>query len=85
MDRQRVYANNPTFIADHFKKLGEILRQKTFKPYAISNVAEKGIILGYSAKSKVITKRCKKTPYVKQHGQPEMVTLIEAGYTYQGG
>lgn len=35
-------------------------------------------ILGYSAKPKVITRRGKKTPHVKQHGQREMVTLFEA-------
>jgi len=42
IDRQRVFANNPTLIADHFKKLGKILRQENFEPYAITNVDEKG-------------------------------------------
>jgi hypothetical protein len=64
MDRQRVFANNLTLTADHFKRLGKILRQENFKPYAIANVDEKGIILGYSSKSKVITRCSKKTPYI---------------------
>jgi len=86
MDRQRVFANNPTTIADHFKKLGKVLWQENFKPYAIKNVDEKGIVLGYSAKPKVITRQGKKAPHVKQHGQREMVTLLEAvsadGYVF---
>ena len=65
IDRQQVFANSPILIADRFKKLGKILQQESFWLYAITNVDEKGIILGYSARSKVITRRGKKTPCVK--------------------
>jgi hypothetical protein len=78
MDRQRVFANNLTTIADHFKKLGKVIRTERLRPHQITNVDEKGIILGYSSKSKVITRRGKKSPYVRQHGKREMVTLMEA-------
>jgi hypothetical protein len=86
MDRQRVFASNATIIADHFKKLGKIIQRERFRPHQISNVDEKGIILGYSSMSKVITRRGKKTPYVRQHGKRELVTLVEAvsadGYVF---
>jgi hypothetical protein len=86
MDRQRVFARNATTIADHFRKLGKIIQKERFRPHQISNVDEKGIILGYSSKSKVITRRGKKTPYVRQHGKRELVTLVKAvsadGYVF---
>ena len=78
MDRQRVYANNPIIIQDHFRKLGKLICDEQIKPYAITNMDEKGIILGFSTKTKVITLKGKKTPYVRQDGTREMVTLIEA-------
>ena len=78
MDRQRVYANNAKVILDHFRKLSKIIRDERMKPAAITNVDEKGIMLGISSKTKVITRRGKKNPYVKQHGEREMVTLVEA-------
>lgn len=78
MDRQRVYANNPITISDHFRKLGKIIRSEGIKPRAITNVDEKGIMLGFSSKTKVITQRGKRNPHVKQHGEREMVTLVEA-------
>ena len=52
----------------------------------ISNVDEKGFLLGQAAKAKVIGHRGKKNPYVKQYGSREMVTLFEAitasGFVY---
>lgn len=86
MDRQRVYANNPVTIVDHFRKLGKIVRDEDIDADAITNVDEKGMIMGYSAKTKVITQRGKKNPFVKQHGAREMITLVEAvtasGYVF---
>ena len=86
IDRQRVRANNPLTIKDHFRKLAALIRTHNIKPNAISNVDEKGFLLGQTAKAKVIGRRGKKNPYVKQHGSREMVTLIEAvtasGFVY---
>ena len=47
------------------------------KDHNISNVNRKDITLGYSAKTKVITQRGRKNPYVKQDGKRQMVTLVE--------
>jgi hypothetical protein len=86
MDRQRVYANDSKIIVDHFRKLGKIIKQEGIRPEAITNVDEKGIMLGISSKTKVLTRRGQKNPYVKQHGEREMITLVEAvtahGYVY---
>ena len=86
IDRQRVHANNPLSIKDHFRKLAALIRTHNIKPNAISNVDEKGFLLGQSSKAKVIGQRGKKNPHIKQHGSREMVTLIEAvtasGFVY---
>jgi hypothetical protein len=49
-DCQPVFANNPVTITDLFQKLGRIIHSENIKPYAITNVDEKGIILGNSAR-----------------------------------
>jgi len=59
-------------------KLGKLLTEHNIKDHNISNVDEKGNILGYLAKTKIITKRGQKHPYVKQDGKREMVTLMPA-------
>ena len=85
IDRQRVHANNPLSIKDHFRKLEALIRTH-IEPNAISNVDEKGFLLGQSTKAKVVGQRRKKNPHIKQHGSREMVTLIEAvtasGFVY---
>ena len=78
IDNQLVYANDYDTINDYCGKLGKLLEENDIKPPNISNVDEQGIILGYSAKTKVITQRGKKNPYVKQDGKHEMVTMMEA-------
>ena len=55
MDKQRVYANDYSTIKDYTKKLGKVLAEHDIKDHNISNVDEKGITVGYSAKTKVIT------------------------------
>ena len=85
IDRQRVRADNPLTIKDHFRKLAALIRTN-IKPNTISNVDEKGFLLGQTTKAKVIGRRGKKNPYIKQRGSREMVTLIEAvtasGFVY---
>lgn len=55
MDKQRVYANDYATIKDYTKKLGKVLAEHDIRDHNISNVDEKGITVGYSAKTKVIT------------------------------
>ena len=78
IDRQWCFADNPIIIRLHFRKLRKLIFEHGIKPYAITNVDEKGMFLGISSKMKVITQRGKKRTKVKQHGKREMVTVVEA-------
>jgi hypothetical protein len=86
IDRQRAYASNPRTVQDHFNKLGKVIRAHNIRPRGITNCDEKGIIMGYSSKTKVITRRGRKNPRVKQDGKREMITILEAvsadGYVF---
>ena len=80
------YASNPVIIKDHFRKLGKVIQHHGIRPEGITNCDEKGFILGYSAKTKVLTRHGRKNPRVKQHGKRELLTAMEAvaanGYVY---
>jgi len=52
IDRQRSHANNPRIILDHSRKLGNIIRQRNIKPQGITNMDEKGFVMGYSKRTK---------------------------------
>ena len=67
-DRQPAYASNPHIVDDHFTKLGKVLRTNRFTPEAITNVDEKGFIMGVAPRTRV-TCRGKKNPRVKQDGK----------------
>jgi len=86
IDRQRSYASNPCIILEHFWKLGNIIRKHNIKPQAIANMDEKGFVMGYSKRTKVLTRRGRKNPRVKQDGNREFITAIEAvaadGYVF---
>ena len=57
IDCQRAYASNPHIINDHFTK---VLRTGRFTPKAITNVNEKGFIMGVAPRTRVLTFRGKK-------------------------
>jgi len=78
IDRQRTYAGNPPILQDHFRKLGKVITERKIKPKAISNVDEKGFVMGISPCTKVITRRGKKNPRVTQSGNRELITGLEA-------
>jgi len=74
---------NPRIILDHFRKLGNIIRKGNIQPRAITNVDEKGFIMGYSKGTKVITSRGQKNP---RDANREFLTAVEAvaadGYVF---
>jgi len=78
MDHQQVYANDSKIIVDHFRMLGKMIKREEIQPKAITNLSEKGIMHSITSKTKVLTRRGQKTPYIKQHGEREMITLVEA-------
>ena len=78
IDRQRAYASNPKIIKDHFRKLGRVIQRHGIKPAGISNFDEKGFVLGYSPKSKVLTRASRRNPRAKQDGSRKFLTAVEA-------
>ncbi|KAF8241425.1 DDE-domain-containing protein, partial [Wilcoxina mikolae CBS 423.85] len=82
IDRQHAFSCIPRIILDHFRKCSKLIRNIYTKSRAITNMNEKGFIMGYSKKTKVITRRGRKYQKVKQHGTDEYVLpsfLIEKG------
>ena len=54
IDRQRAFASNPVTLRDYFNKFGRLMRKYKFHPQDIYNMDEKGFILGFSSRAKVI-------------------------------
>ena len=78
IDRQRAYAANPRIIQTHFRKLEKVIRDNDIKDNGITNVDEKGFIMGISPQTRCIIKRGRKNPCVKQDGKWEFITALEA-------
>jgi len=78
IDRQRVLANNPITLRDYYNKLQKLLRKYHFLPENIWNMDEKGFILGFSSRAKVICRAARRNPHVAQDGSCEMLTILES-------
>ena len=78
IDRQRAYAGNPHTIQTHFRKLEKVIRDNDIKDNGITNVDEKGFVMGISPRTRCVTKRGRKNPRVKQGGKREFITALEA-------
>ena len=78
IDRQRVFANNPITLRDYYNKLQRLLRKHHFLPGNIWNMDEKGFILGFSSRAKVICRAARRNPHVAQDGSREMLTVLES-------
>ncbi|KAF8241457.1 DDE-domain-containing protein, partial [Wilcoxina mikolae CBS 423.85] len=76
-DRQRAYASNPHTIQTDFQKLGKVMRARRFSDKAITNIDEKGFVMGISPRTKVVTRRGKKNPRIKQDGKREFIPALE--------
>ena len=46
IDRQHAYAGNPHTIQTHFRKLEKVIRDNNIKGNGITNVVEKGFVMG---------------------------------------
>ena len=77
LDRQQALASNPTYIKDHFQKLGGVLRKYAFKPENMYNMDEKGSLLGYNNRAKVIVRYRRRMPTETQDGSREWITVVE--------
>lgn len=81
LDRQRQNASNPVTLRDYFNKHSRLVRRLIplgLRPSDdIYNFDEKGFILGYSAKAKVICRSGRRNPNVAQDGSRELITVVE--------
>ena len=78
IDRQRAYAVNPCIIQTHFGKLEKVIRDNDIKDNGITNVDEKGFIMGISPQTCCIIKQGRKNPCIKQDGKREFITALDA-------
>lgn len=81
LDRQRQNASNPVTLRDYFNKHSRLVRRLIplgLRPSDdIYNFDEKGFILGYSAKAKVICRSGRRNPNVAQDASRELITVVE--------
>jgi hypothetical protein len=78
MNRQCTHPGNPCILQDHFHKLGKVITQRKIKPKAITNVDEKGFVMGISPCTKEITRWGKKNPRGTDSGKRKFFTGLEA-------
>jgi hypothetical protein len=57
IDCQRTYTGNSCILQDHLRKLGKDITERKIKPNAITNVDEKGVVMGILPHTKVVTRR----------------------------
>jgi hypothetical protein len=82
IDRQHQHASNPITLRDYFNKLAHLIRKLISKGLQpdddIYNFDEKGFILGYSSKAKVVCRKERRNPNVAQDDSRELITVVEA-------
>ena len=69
--RQLALASNPTLIEDYFPKLDKVLKKYAFKPENMYTMDEKGFLLGYNNRAKVIVRQRRRIPTEIQDGSRE--------------
>ena len=75
-DRQRALANDPTMIRDYFQKLDKFLKKYAFKQKNMYNMDEKGFLLGYNNRAKVIVQNRRQMPTETQDRSREWITVV---------
>ena len=83
LDNSRALNNNPRIIRECFRVLKTAIDEFKIKPQNIYNIDEKGFLLGLIQRSvRVIVKSLEKTAFLRQPGQRETITVIEAVGTF---
>ena len=79
LDNSRALNNNPRIIREYFQVLKTAIDEFKIKPQNIYNMDEKGFLLGLIQRSvRVIVKASEQTAFLRQPGQRETITVIEA-------
>ena len=76
-DRQRALVSNPTIIKDYFQKLDKVLKMYVFKLENMYNMDEKGFLLGYNNRARVIVRHRWRMATETQDGSREWITVVE--------
>ena len=82
-DQQRALANDPTMIKDYFQKLDKVLKKYAFKRKNMYNMDEKGFLLGYNNRAKVIVRHRWQIPTETQDRSREWITVVECALAGQ--
>ena len=64
-------------IRDYFQKLDKVLKKYAFKPENMYNVDEKGFLLGYNNRARVIVRHRRRMSTETQDGSREWITAVE--------
>ena len=64
-------------IKDYFQKLDKVLKKYAFKPKNMYNMDEKGFLLGYNNRAKVIVRHRRQMPTETQDRSREWITVVE--------
>lgn len=75
--KQRIVASNPLILEPAMIKFGELLKERDIKPGNMYNMDEKAIILGKSARVKVLCVRGRRSPPKMTDGNKELISAIE--------
>ena len=69
--------SDPKILKQAFDILGPLIKRRHIQPHNIYNMDEKGLIMGKSARVKVICVRGRKSPPLIKEGNRELLTAIE--------
>ena len=78
INQERDAGTQPASIKTFFAQLGEVRSRHHILPGDTWNADEKGFAIGVAKKAKVICRRNRKNPRIRQPGNWEWVTLMEA-------
>lgn len=77
LDKERAEAEDPDIFKDWFELYKATVQKYSVKPQNRYNMDEKGIMMGFIGKVKVIISKYEKKVYMVQPGNREWVSLIE--------
>ena len=78
INQERDAGTQPASVKSFFDRLGEVKSRYHIEPGDTWNADEKGFAIGVAKKAKVICRRNRKNPRIRQPGNREWVTLFEA-------
>jgi hypothetical protein len=78
INQERDAGTRPASIESFFNRLSEVKSRYQIQPMDMWNADEKGFAIGVAKKAKVLCRRSRRNPRIRQPGNREWVTLFEA-------